>query len=94
MVAVKEGVGDSTVNLHPDVARAQIRAGVLKALQGDLARCLKPLPSHFTVEIEYREAAKAYTSGFFPRARQIDPVTVRFEAADYFEGLRFLLLVL
>ena len=32
-VAVKEGIGAAAINLHPEVARQQIRAGVEKALQ-------------------------------------------------------------
>ncbi len=92
-VAVKEGIGDSTLNLHPELARAKIRAGVLKALKGDPAQCLSPLPGHFTLEIQYRNAAKAYHDGFFPGAWQKDAVTVQFEADDYYEVLRFLLFV-
>jgi D-amino peptidase len=92
-VAVKEGIGNSTLNLHPELAQAKIRAGVVKALQGDPARCLSPLPGHFSVEIQFRDAAKAYLYGFFPGARQKDPVAVQFESDDYFEVLRFLLFV-
>jgi D-amino peptidase len=66
---------------------------VVKALQGDPARCLSPLPGHFSVEIQFRDAAKAYLYGFFPGARQKDPVAVQFESDDYFEVLRFLLFV-
>jgi D-amino peptidase len=32
-VAVKEGIGAAALNLHPEVAREQIRAGVEKALR-------------------------------------------------------------
>lgn len=92
-VAVKEGVGNATINLHPALAIAQIRAGVTRALQADPARCLNPLPGHFTLDVRYRDAAKAFQYGFYPTARQIDPVTVRFESDDYFELLRFLLFV-
>ena len=92
-VAVKQGAGGSTINLHPALAVDQIRAGVSRALQGDLSRCLSPLPAHFTLDVAYRDAAKAYQYGFYPTARLIDPVTVRFESTDYFEVLRFLLFV-
>jgi D-amino peptidase len=90
-VAVKEGIGNSTVNLHPEVALAKIRAGVAKAVRGDPARCLSPLPAHFVVEIQFRDATKAYLYGFYPQARQTDAVTVKFESDDYYEVLRFLL---
>jgi D-amino peptidase len=90
-VAVKEGMGNSTINLHPDLARDRIRAGVAQALQGDVAQCLGPLPAHFSVEIQYRDPTKAYLYGFFPGARQLDPVTVQFESESYYEVMRFLL---
>jgi len=92
-VAVKEGIGNSTLNLHPELARTKIRAGVAKALKTDPARCLNPLPDHFAVELQCREAAKAYHDSFFPGAGLKDALTVQFEADDYFEVLRFLLFV-
>jgi len=65
-VAVKEGIGNSTVNIHPELATQRIQEGAYKALTGEVRRCLKPLESHFTVEVRYREHSKAYTYGFFP----------------------------
>jgi D-amino peptidase len=90
-VAVKEGIGGSTVNIHPDLATARIREGVARALKSDLDRAQIPLPDHFTLELRYRDQAKAYTFGFYPGARQIDAVTVQFEADDYFDVLRALM---
>lgn len=92
-VAVKEGVGNSTVNIHPDLAVARIREGVARALAGDRTQCLAPLPAHFSAAVQYRDHAKAYRNGFFPGARQTDPFTVQFDSASYYEVLRFLLFV-
>ncbi len=89
-VAVKEGFGNSTLNLHPAVAIEKIRAGMTQALQGDLARCQVRLPEHFAVEIQFKEHPKALTYSFYPGAQLQDPVTVRFERAEYYEVLRFL----
>ena len=90
-VAVKEGVGDSTVNIHPELAVSRIRSGMEKAVRGNLTGCLLPLPDHFKVEIVYKEHIYAYQLGFYPGAKQIDPITVQFECQDYFEVLRFFL---
>jgi D-amino peptidase len=92
-VAVKEGVGDSTINLHPEVAARRIREGMAQALRNPAA-CQIPLPDHFNVEVRYRNHQRAYQYGFFPGARQEDAVTVSFEHEDYFEVLRFLLFAL
>jgi len=90
-MAVKEGIGNSTVSIHPDLAIAGIREGVSTALKGNLSLCQVKLPDHFSVDIQYRRAYDAYHLGFFPGAIQTDDVTVRFENDSYYEVMRFLL---
>lgn len=90
-VAVKRGVGNSTVNIHPDLAVARIRTGIEQALKSNAIQSHVPLPSHFSVEIRYRAAYNAYHDSFYPGARQTGPMTVYFDTDDYFEVLRFLL---
>jgi len=93
-VAVKRGVGDSTVNLHPAAAVERIRSGAEEALRGDVARCRFPLPDRFELEIRYRQHTRAFRAGFFPGAQTIDPFTVRFDHRDYKDVMRTLLFVL
>lgn len=88
-VAVKHGVGNSTVNIHPHLAVEQIRAGVEAALKADVSKCRVPMPGHFAVEVCYRNHHNAYHASFFPGARLVGPHAVGFEADDYFEALRF-----
>jgi len=88
-LAVKEGVGDSTVNIHPALAVEHIRDGMAKALKGDLKQCLVTLPEHFKVEIRFKEHIKAKHASFYPGINTVDPFTVCFETDDYFEVLRF-----
>lgn len=88
-VAVKHGIGNSTVSIHPHLAIERIRAEVETALKGDLSRCCVPLPDHFAVEIRYKNHTDAYHVSFFPGASLKEPHTVQFEADDYFEVLRF-----
>ena len=91
VVPVKEGMGSSTINIHPAVATRRIREGVKEALAGDLARCQVSLPPRFSLEVEYRDHFKAHQYGFFPGASQKDSLTVHFQSESYYEVLRFLL---
>jgi len=92
-VPVKHGVGASVVSLHPRLAVARIREAAERALRGDPIRCAIPLPERFEIELTYRHHEPAYRASFYPGARSLDPMTVAFESADYFEVLRFLLFV-
>lgn len=89
-VAVKEGIGNSTVSIHPELGVARIREGMASALHGDLSKCRGTLPAHFAVDLQYRDHTKAYQHSFYPGAELKDPVTVHFEHERYFEVLRFL----
>jgi len=89
-VAVKEGVGSSTINLHPKLAVEQIREAAQDALEADLSKCLLQLPTSYKVEIGYKNHFKAYASSFYPGASLKDSFTIQFEAKDYFEVLRLL----
>jgi D-amino peptidase len=92
--AVKEGRGNSTVSIHPQLAVERIREGAQRALEGDVSRCRIQMPGRFSVEIEYRDHAKAYRSAFFPGASLKTPHTIQFESDDYFEVLRLLSFVI
>jgi D-amino peptidase len=92
-VAVKEGIGSSTINIHPDLAVEQIRSGVAEAVTR-AEKCLMPLPRHFTAEVRFHRPERAYQYGFFPGARQTDSTTVQFDHDDFFEVMRFLLFAL
>jgi D-amino peptidase len=90
-VAVKEGIGSSTVSIHPEIAVARIREGATAALKSDLTKCLIRLPKHFSAEIIYKNHFDAYRYSFFPGAALKEPFVVHFETDDYFEVLRFLI---
>ena len=90
-VAVKQGIGGSTVSIHPQLAIEKIRQGVQTALAGKVTRYRLTLPPRFEVEIEFREHAKAFRASFYPRAQLKGPNVIRFETDDYFEVLRLIL---
>ena len=65
-VAVKHGVGNTTVNIHPHLAVERIRAGVEAALKADVSKCRVPRPDHFPVEIRYQRLPTPITRAFSP----------------------------
>jgi D-amino peptidase len=93
-LAVKQGAGNSTVSIHPQLAVEKIRDGVQTALQRDVSKCRLPLPAQFTVDISYKDHAMARKASFFPGAVSTHPHAIRFESNDYFEVLRLFAFVL
>ncbi len=93
VLAVKEGVGNATSSLPPQVAVSSIEYIVKEALRGDYASCRIALPDHFSVRIEYRHHHDAYRNGFYPGAHQAGTHTIEFETDNFFEVLRFLMFV-
>lgn len=89
-VAVKEGIGGATLNIHPELATQRIRQAAQEALAGDLAQFRIALPPHFVIVVSYRQPSQARTCGFYPGAQQKDDTTIQFASDDYFEVLRFL----
>jgi D-amino peptidase len=90
-VAVLEGVGDSTVSMHPAAAARAIKEGVKKALGGDRARCRVALPERFVVDLRFKKQVAAYKSSFYPGSERTGPTTVRFASESYYEVLRMFL---
>ena len=86
-VAVKKGMGNSTISIHPHLALEKIRDGVQEAMEGDVSRCHMDLPKHFSIEIKYKDHARAYQSSFYPGASLKEPHTILFTSDDYFDVL-------
>ena len=89
-VPVLQGIGASTVSIHPSEARARIRQGAKKALSGELASRLLVVPTRLDCQVRFREASLAYRMSYYPGARGLDAHTVGFATDRYFEVLRFL----
>lgn len=87
-VGVNEGIGNSTVSIHPDLAIKKIKEGVEKILKGDLNKCKIILPESFELEIKYTTHSMAYRNSFFPKAKQIGPKTIVLNEDNYFDILR------
>jgi D-amino peptidase len=93
-LAVNEGIGDSTISIHPHVAVEQMKKEVELALKGNLDLCNIKVPENFQVEISFAEHKKAYKASFYPGVKQLSAHGVAFEAKDYFEVLRMMAFVL
>lgn len=91
VLAVSEGIGNSTVSLAPRYTRQKIKEGVADALQQDLALKKLTLPDHFSVEIKYKNPTSAYKASYYPGAEHIGEQTVRFCSDDYFEIMRMVM---
>ena len=90
-VATMEGIGGSTMAVHPAEIRDKIRAGVEAALK-DKTAMAKPgvLDDHFTMEVDYINHENAYSASFYPGARSSGPHSIVFETSDFFEIMRAL----
>jgi D-amino peptidase len=93
-VAVKKGVGNSTISIHPEVSVDRIRKEVEKALHEDLNKYKGELPEKFKVEISFVKHHKAYRASFYPGMKQLSPHVVEFEADNYFDILKMFNFVL
>lgn len=89
-VSTKEGRGDSTINLHPELVRDLIKEGVAKALNEDISKCNVKLPKFFEVEIRYREHKDAYKNSHYPNVMKMDENTINYVHDDYLEVLRMM----
>ena len=88
-VAVKQGVGESTVNSYLALAVDRICTEAEQALKGDLKKCMVALPEKFLVEILFKEHHKAKHASFYPGVVAVNPFTTALECQDYFDVLRF-----
>lgn len=89
--AVKEGLGDATINLHPEDAIEGIYQGMKKALE-DPAPLMKR-EEKIEARLDFIHHRTAYKASFFPGVRQVSPTEVRFEGNGY-EIMRTLMFVL
>jgi D-amino peptidase len=79
-VAVKEGSGSAALSLHPEVARARIRAGVERALS-DLSRFeAYDLGSPYTLVLTMKDEVVVYNGSFYPGAKRTGEWELTFTA--------------
>jgi D-amino peptidase len=92
-LATKEGLGNSTISIHPALSVRLIREGVAAGLaRAEEARRFV-LPARFEVEIRHQHHGRSFKTGFYPGMRRVDDTTLVFEADDFYEVLRMFLFV-
>ena len=91
-VAVKEGIGEASLNLHPQKSRELIKTGVKKAL-GRLTE-FKPLKYQppYTIEIQFKNEYQAYRSSWYPDAKRLGDWGVSYTSDDFLDLMRFFML--
>ncbi len=87
-VPVKEGIGNSTVNIHPQVALDLIKKGVEESLKKDFSLYRIKLPEKFELEIGYNDNSEVVKALNYPNTELVDPKTVKFKSEDFMEVLR------
>ena len=86
-VAVKEGIGNAALCLHPEVARKRIRAGVEKALRRLESYEPYGMAPPYTLKITYKDESSAYEGSTFPGAKRTGDWEISFESDDLMETI-------
>lgn len=89
-VATMEGIGDSTISIHPHRSCQLIAEGITTALRDAAALGEPVLDDHFDVVIRYIRDETAYWASHYPGASLIDPHEVSF-ASDNFNDVMTML---
>lgn len=89
-VAVKEGIGNSTINIHPELALELIEASVIELFSKPLINNNKDLPKYLTVDVEYYNHSDAYRYSMYKGVSQVNEKTIQFKSDDYIDILRFI----
>lgn len=87
-VAVKEGRGNSTISIHPQLALELIKDGVEESLKKDFSLYKIELPKEFDLEIKYKQHADALRALNYKGVEAVDPMRVRYKSKDLIEIIR------
>lgn len=87
-VAVKGGVGNAALNLHPEVARGKIMEGVKKALKN--VKMYKPykLKPPYKMVLKLKQEELVERASHYPGAKRISDWELVFESRDIMEVMR------
>ena len=86
--AVKDGLGNLTVNYSTEDTLKSIRELSEKALKQDLKKALVKLPKDFKVELYCKEHSHANRASHFPGVTKVSDNVVTYESKDFYEILR------
>ncbi len=86
-VAVKKGVGDSVMSIHPADACDLIEEGVKTAIAGKMGGHIT-IPEEITLRIEYQKHADALGASSYPGVELISEKIVEYKTNDVTEMVR------
>ena len=86
---ILKGSGPSIRSIAPVEAVRRIEEEVQRAMRRDFPAPLT-LPEHFTLRLEFRNAADAYARSFYPGVSLISARTLELKSEDYLAILTFL----
>ena len=81
-VAVKEGIGAAALNLHPEVAREQIRAGVETALRNISEYEPYTLRPPLTLVLKLKSEQSIHEGALYPGAKRTGDWELTYVAQD------------
>lgn len=84
-VAVKEGIGNSALNIHPEAAREKIRQGVKKALTNRNGFRPYKLAPPYTLVLKLKEEELIQQKSFYPGAERTGNWELTFRNKDLLE---------
>lgn len=88
-VAVKQGIGEASLNLHPKKSRQLIKAGVSRAL--DRLATMKPfqLDPPYVLEIDFKKKDAANRAAWYPGVEKRGEFTVVLMSHNFLDCMRF-----
>ncbi len=87
-VAVKEGIGNAALCLHPEVAREQIREGVKKALLNLKKYRPYKMKSPYLLTLTLKNEELVHEKSFYPGAKRTGDWELTFKSSDLMEVMK------
>ncbi|UCF19780.1 MAG: M55 family metallopeptidase [Gemmatimonadota bacterium] len=81
-VAVKEGMGSAGLNLHPEISRERIRAGVEDALRNLDRYSPYKLQAPYTLLLKLKNEEAVHSGAIYPGARRTGDWEITYTAGD------------
>lgn len=78
-VAVKEGIGNGTINISPSLSKKRIKEKVLLSMS-NISLCHVEKKGSFVTEINFKTHQDARRASFYPGVKLLDEHTVSFES--------------
>lgn len=87
-VAVKEGIGNAALCLHPEVAREMIRAGVERALRNLKAYKPYKLKPPYTMKLVLKTEEDVHEASFYPGVERTGDWELTYKSSDLLEVMK------